>query len=480
MSPSPMIGNTSSSLYTWGMSEKTVNQISMALRDMYDKGIAAIQKNNLDYAVTLLSTVLRQEPSFFEGRQALRAAQFKRSGGKTSFFRKFVGAASALTKGQLALRNNPQEALIVAEDVLNDDPGNKDAHELLADAALVMQMPKTAVLSLEVAFRANQSDRKLAEKLGDTLYALKQNDRAEKIFRDLVSLHPRDPGLNEKLKNVLAARTLSEGGYENLADGAGSYRDILRNKGEAILLEQERRTVKDPEVAGRLIGEYQTRLEAEPENLRLMSQIAGLYAERKEYERAIEQLERMQTIGGVADPEIARKIHEYKLKKFDQKIGQIDPTGADAPEQRMELDAKRGVLVLEEARKRAGLYPTDLMIRYELGLLSFQAGRLGEAIAELQKAQNLPIRRIAAMSLLAQAFSKRGMNDLAARKLQEALKEKQLFDDEKKDLHYQLGTVLDAMGRRDEAMEQYKVIYEQDIGYRDVMSKVDAFYTASN
>lgn len=474
-----MIGNAPSSLYSSGMSEKTVNQISMALREMYDKGIAAIQKNNLDYAINLLSTVLRQEPSFFEARQALRAAQFKRAGGKTSFFRKLVGAASALTKGQLALRNNPQEALIVAEEVLNDDPGNKGAHELLADAALVMQMPKTAVLSLEVAFRANQSDRKLAEKLADTLYALNQNGRAEKIFRDLVSLYPRDAGLNEKLKNVLATRTLSEGGYENLAGGAGSYRDILQNKDEAVLLEQGQRTVKDPELAGRLIAEYQAQLVAEPRNLKLMRKIAGLYADRKEYGFAIEQLEQMQSISGVADSEIARVIHEYRLKQFDQQIGQIDPTGADAPEQRTELDTKRGVLLLEDAQKRAELYPTDLMIRYELGVLYFQAGQIGEAIKELQKAQNFPNKRIAAMSLLAQAFSKRGMNDLAARKLQEAIKEKQLFDNEKKDLHYQLGTVLDAIGRRDEAMEQYKMIYEQDIGYRDVMSKVDAFYAAS-
>ncbi len=458
------------------MSEKTVDQISVTLRDMYEKGIAAIQKNNLDYAVTLLSTVLRQEPSFFDGRQALRAAQFKRSGGKASFFRKFVGAASTLTKGQLALRNNPQEALIVAEEVLNEDPSNKDAHELLADAALLMQMPKTAVLSLEVAFRANQANRKLAEKLGDTLYALKQNERAEKIFRDLVSLHPRDPGLSEKLKNVLATRTMSEGGYENVAEGTGSYRDILRNKSGALLLEQEQRTVKDPEVAVRLIAEYQARLEAEPGNLKLMSQIAELYAERKEYSRAIEQLERMQATGGTADPEIARKIHEYRLKKFDQQIGQIDTAEADAPAQRADLDSKREALLLEEARKRAELYPTDLMVRYELGVLYFDAGRLGEAIAELQKAQNLPSKRFAAMSLLGQAFSKRGMNDLAIRKLQEAIKEKSMFDEEKKDLHYQLGTVLSAIGRHDEAMEQYKVIYEQDIGYRDVMSKVDAFY----
>ncbi|MFM7099641.1 MAG: hypothetical protein ACKO3N_00535, partial [Verrucomicrobiota bacterium] len=105
-----------------------------------------------------------------------------------------------------------------------------------------------------------------------------------------------------------------------------------------------------------------------------------------------------------------------------------------------------------------------------------QAGRVGEAIAELQKAQNNPSRRIPAMSLLAQCFARRGMNDLAARKLQEALKEKLVFDAEKKDLHYQLGLVLEKMGRAAEAIEQFKTIYESDIEYRDVAARVDAYY----
>jgi thioredoxin-like negative regulator of GroEL len=82
------------------------------------------------------------------------------------------------------------------------------------------------------------------------------------------------------------------------------------------------------------------------------------------------------------------------------------------------------------------------------------------------------------MNLLAQAFARRGMNDLAARKLQEALKEKLVFDEEAKELRYQLGIVLEKMGRKEEAIDQFKAIYEQDIAYRDVMARVDAHYAS--
>jgi len=132
--------------------------------------------------------------------------------------------------------------------------------------------------------------------------------------------------------------------------------------------------------------------------------------------------------------------------------------------------------MLSDAKRRMESNPSDLHLRFELGELYLQAGRYTEAIAELQRAQNNPNRRIPSMSLLGQAFAARGMNDLAARKLSEALKEKPVFDEEAKDLHYQLGLVLDKQGKAAEAVEHFKVIYEQDIGYRDVAQKVDSFY----
>ena len=129
--------------------------------------------------------------------------------------------------------------------------------------------------------------------------------------------------------------------------------------------------------------------------------------------------------------------------------------------------------------KPAPRYPTDLAIRFELGELFFKAGKITEAIQEFQKAQNNPARRIQAMSFLGQCFAQRGMNDLAARKFQDAIKEKPGFDDEKKELIYQLGCVLEKMGKKEEAIEQFKPIYEEDIGYKDVAAKVDAYYSSN-
>lgn len=115
-------------------------------------------------------------------------------------------------------------------------------------------------------------------------------------------------------------------------------------------------------------------------------------------------------------------------------------------------------------------------IRFEMGQLYFQAGKINEAIAEFQKAQQNPHKRLAAMSYLAQCFAKGKKFDMAARQLQNAIKEKPVFDDEKKEMVYNLGCVLESMGKKEEAIEQFKLIYEMDAGYKDVAAKVDAFY----
>lgn len=262
------------------MPEKLITQVPFSTRELYDKGVAAVQKRNLDYAVTLFMQVLRLEPGLYEAREALRATQHQRATGKTSFFKKFVGSASTITRGQIALRSSPQEALLIAEEVLNDDPGNVAAHELLAEAAIAAGFPKTAILSLEVAFKTKPTERKLAINLADAHAQLGNRARAERLLRDLLNADPTDPALNEKLKNVLANRTIREQGYDQAETGEGSYRNLIKDKAEAVALEQANRTVKDADVADNLIATHEAQLAKEPGNLRLMRDIADLCRQR--------------------------------------------------------------------------------------------------------------------------------------------------------------------------------------------------------
>jgi len=467
------------------MAEIGFDDISTEARTLYQKGTESLERKNLDYAVALLQQLVAREPAFFEGRKALRAAQFAKAGGGGGggggFFKKMLSGASnspMLAKAQFALRNDPAEALVAAEQILSSDPHSTAAHKVVAEAALALELPQTAILSLEILNKATPGNKIVTMQLAEALSASGDVKRADRLLHDLSRSHPHDMEIAQAMKNMSAHKTLTVGGYQDIADGQGTFRDALRNKDEANAIEQEGRVVKSENVNERLLEEYTKRLEAEPNNLRLVRNLAETLTQLKRYDEALAYYQRIKDSEAGNDPSLDRLITDTRRRQLEHSITLLDPNDPAHAAQVAALQKAKQEYQLTECQKRAERFPTDLGIRFELGALFFQAGRMTEAIQELQKAQQNPHKRIAAMGLLGQCFAARGHNDLAARTFQNAIKEKQIFDDERKDLVYALGCVLDKMGKRDEAIEQFKLIYESDIGHRDVAARIDAYYAS--
>ena len=471
-----------STQYNDAMPEKTLSDIPRPLRELYEKGNAAFQRQNWDYAIAIFGQVLQNEPGFYDCRKALRACQYKKAGAGTGFFKRFLGSAGnspMVAKGQIVLRSNPLEAIQIAEQILNGDPNSTAAHKLLAEAALAADFPLTAVLSLEIAHKQAPNDKEISLNLGEALVRAGQVAKAEHIYRELERAYPNDQAITQALKNVVAKRTMVEGGYEALSGGEGSYRDILKDKAEAVSLEQERREVKGGAVADKLIVEYEARLVQEPGNQKLLRSIAELYLQSNDFDRALDAYNRILNTVGVSDPALERTIADVTARKFDHALAQLNPSSPSYAEEKARLEGEKVAYQIAEAKRRVEKYPTDLQLRLDLGRLYFEAGKLSDAIQEFQRAQANPHIRVQALNYLGQCFTRRGINDMAARTFQTALKEKPVFDDEKKELVYLLGSVLEKMGKKEEAIEQFKQIYEIDIGYRDVAAKVDAYYSAN-
>ena len=464
------------------MAEKKLNELSLDQRRFFAKAVEAAQRENFDYATTLFCQVLKTEPGLFEARKALRSAQTRRSAGaSTGFFKKMMsgaGSSPQIMKAKMALSKNPAEAMAIAEEVLNNDANNPYAHRIIVDAAHALELPQTMVLSLETMVRLAPKDKALVIEFANAVAATGGNAAVAEGFLDgLIRSSPYDGDLQQAQKNLSACKTLDQGGYNALADGTGSFRDVLRNKEEAVSLEQEKRVQKSEDASLRLISEYEARLQAEPDNTKLMRSLAELYTQQNQFSRALEYYQRLKQSGTAGDATLDRAITDTAVKQFDYQIAQLNPLAADHAESLAKLQADKAEFQITDCRARVEKYPTDLSIRFELGQLYFQAGKIGEALAEFQKAQQNPHKRIPAMSLLSQCFALRGMNDSAVRTLQTAIKEKPAMDDEKKDLVYNLGCVFEKMGKKAEAIEQFLILYELDVTYRDVGAKVDAHYS---
>ena len=175
------------------MAEKSHNEISRDARVLYAKGVEAAQRENTDYAINLFNQVLEKEPTFYECRKALRAAQFKKAGsGGGGFFKKMLsgaGSSPQIAKAKMVLGKNPGEAMAIAEQILNTDPNNASAHRILVDAANALELPHTAVLSYETLIKHSPKDRNLAIDFAHALAAAGdmsqgENNRGEKILMD--------------------------------------------------------------------------------------------------------------------------------------------------------------------------------------------------------------------------------------------------------------------------------------------------------
>lgn len=461
------------------MAEKSVNEISRDVRLNFQKGNDALLRENYDYAIELFTQVLEKEPTFYLARKALRTAQASKAG-KGGFFKKAlssVGSSPLMAKGQIALRRNPAEALHIGEQILNSDATSSAGHRLITDAAIAMDMPRTAVLSLEILFKNSPKDKKTAIQFANLLAEIGEADRGERILMEAAAAAPNDAELHQAVKDLSARKTLSQG-YDKLADGQGSYRDILRNEKEAVSLEQANKAQRSEDQGQRLIQEYEARLKTEPNNLKLLRNLADLYTEKKQFDLALKYYEKIKaTDAGASDPTIDAAIAKTKTRQFDYQIEQLDATAPDYTDRVAQITAEKQGFRIEECRKRVEKFPTDMAIRYEMGVLYFEAGKIGEAIQEFQKAQNNLNKRLPAMNYLAQCYAKRKMYDLAARTLQTAIAEKPGFDEQKKELIYNLGTILEAMDKKEEAIKQFELIYAVDIGYKDVGPKVDKYYS---
>jgi tetratricopeptide (TPR) repeat protein len=461
------------------MAEKSINEISREARTLYTKAQEASQRDNTDYALALYQQVLEKEPGFFDGRKALRTEQFKKAGSGGGFFKKMMSGASSsplVAKAQLALRSNPAGALVIAEQILSSDPNSSGGHKIVVEAAQALELPRTALLSFQILIKNSPKDKQLAIDFARACADAGDASQGEKVLADLLRENPTDGEINQALKDLSARKTLGEGGYGALESGKGSYRDILKNKSEAVLLEQEKRTVKTEDVNDRLIREYETRLQSEPNNLKVVRSLAEIFAEKKQFDKALELYDRLKNSEMGNDPTLDQAIAKTRGKQFDSQIEQINPFAPDHAAQVESLKAQKLEFQVVECQKRVEKYPTDFGIRYEMGVLYFQIGKYSEAITEFQKAQQNPHKRLASMGYLAKCYEKKKMYDFAARTLQNAIKEKLIFDEEKKELTYTLGSVLENMGKKDEAVEQYKLIYEVDSGYKDVAAKVEASY----
>jgi tetratricopeptide (TPR) repeat protein len=464
----------------------TEKELSDNSRALWLKAIHAVELRNYGYAISLIQNILKEHPGFLDARKRLRQVEVIATKGKKSFL---SGLSTASLKGAGLVKKDPTAAMELAEKSLEADPFNVQINHLLKDAAKAAGYPEIAAFALETIVQGNPTDTKTMHELGEYYIATQRPDDAVNLYGRIVEINPADLKAVKLSKDAAATASMKRGGW----DTAQSYRDLMKNKDEAISLEQKGRVVKSVEMIDEQLAELTPEWDKAQDNVDLTRRIARLWEDRFEQKQDEESLEgayyyyhHTNELAGGSDPAVVRKLSNMHLQRIDLRTKAIEEWLSQGGEQHDEADAHRDELsdlkaqkadlLITEAKKRVERNPTDLQLRFELGEQLVRAHQFTEAIQELQRAKQNPNARLKAMNLLGQCYTAKGMLDLAVKQFQEAASEILAMDVTKKEILYSLGLVFEKMGKKDESLKCMKDIYEVDYGYRDVAKRVEQSY----
>lgn len=441
----------------------------MNIAKLIDKGDEALKKKNFDYAIEILLQAVSFGPNNRRARELLRQAELKKyehaypSKGVVAVFG--LPAKLGMAVASLSKKSNPEAYMMACEKFLTKDPKNKGANMALGDAAAIGGHLDAAIFAYQTASEHNPGDPTALKKLGQLLWKNGQISEAHEVYDKVVRLRPQDQEAIKARKNLAAEMSLKETGFES----ARSSRDLVKDKDAAGKLEQEARIYQTDEDLQKRRAEIQAKLDAEPNDTDALEELANIAKRLKDWDTAVEAMDKAVELKP-DDTTLVFARGDLHMDRMEQQ--KLDLLRDGKEEEAHQINAKLLDFQVEEFRKRVKIYPTDLNLRFKLGDLLYGKGLLDAAIAEFQQTVRDPKFRAESQLRLGRAFKVKGQYELALRQLEQALEGQTGLTERVKEIRYEKGDIFTLMGRKDEAKSEFGKIYEQDIAYRDVASRL--------
>lgn len=465
------------------MPEVTVASLDPRHQKLIENARVALERGNLDYVIEVTATVLKTQPGCLPVRRLQRVAQLRATRSKSGgFMAKMTAGLSTAPFLFGAAKKDPAKLLENAEQLLAKDPGNVPALKLLAEAAQGLNLPETVAFAYDAIRELEPENRANLLALGEAWFAAGKPAEALKIADEMLRLKPTDAEAQDLMRKASVAQTVTKVGWDNQA----SYRDKLRNEAQAISLEQEKKVVAADTMTQRLLDEALAKVTKEPNNLNHYRAVAQAYRQLGNLDESLAWVRKArQQPTGKTDAALEKQESELATAVVEKHVKEAEAAVAAAPGDaaaEAKLAAARKEFAefrLAESKRYVERYPNDYAARHAYGALLFETGQTDAAIAQFQQAQKGPQVRIASLVGLGRCFKAKKLYDLAVAQLTTAKTDLSQMDETKKDIVYELGICFDLMGKPDAAIAEFKAIYSEDIGFRDVADKINAFYSKS-
>lgn len=381
----------------------------------------------------------------------------------------------------LQLLGKRDQAIASCEMALFKNDGYVQAMQLLAETAARKGYLELAAWQRRELAERLPKDAANLQKLASLYEDLERPQDAIAALETLKSVNP-EADIDQRLTNLQARQTsriYSEG-------VAGGSRSIVQNQDEANKLEMESGKLRTDEQREKVIELIKAQdLAGNPDDHRIWLRLADIAGDLSDWSRAYPEAKGYLDKAAQLNPQdntVKDRQGDLEIKRLRQELRRlkaaVDAAPADAEARKAFDSQRRGVMDFEvaEFERRVKAQPLKADFHARLGELYFQTRRYEEAIAELQQAAKDPKYRIAALTMLGRSFVENRQLDLAIEQYQKAREGQEVFEKIRDPLYYE-GQALEAKGDPEslrKALAIFMQIYQVDINFRDVRTKVPA------
>lgn len=455
----------------------------------FDRARAVADARNYDYAIECYITGLGFDPGNRTIHEDLREVALKRKvgGGKPAGIRERLGLSG----------NDPIDKFLNSEKLWSKDPLNLSL--LLQTMKLAVEAdraePDYAIhevvywignMALENTQTSKKPDKATYVDLRDMLAAIEAYDKAVLACRIALQLDPNDNDLINDLKNLEAENMLQQGRY---TDQGGDFRDSVRSMDKQRELAQEDSIIKTDSDIEQILKRRQAEYEAAPEDLVALQKFVDVLLQKDTEENETKAI-KLLTSAHESTNEYRFKVSigDIKMRQMARALRRLRAAAGkdpDDPDRRAKLESlyrTKMKFELEEFTERVANYPTDLGLKFQLGMRFYAFKKYDDAIGAFQQAKSDPKHRASAHDYLGRCYLARGWFDEAIDTFRQGIEVHPLGDDNLgKELRYQLMTALANAAERGKSLEQAREaqkiasqLLQTDINFRDIRDRIDA------
>lgn len=458
--------------------------LSPNLESYYQKGLAAIEKNNFDYAIELLMQVVQEEPMHAPSRKFLRFAERARleesPHPKLAVLFLKINSLLPLILGLVyEASKQPVKALAFYEESLKNFPNDTSILIKIVTISLKQNWLDVAIGGYEDLLEVDGKNLEYLKKAG---YLYKQKcdvEKAKSYFNRALQLYPNEQDIKKDLKDLDALTTIQDGNW----DDKGSFRSKIKDLDFAhqSATDVPRTTSEQASVDEQEIIRLERVLADSPDDANTLFALALALKTNNQLDKSLatittlteqypDNIKYHETFADIAE------LNHIKIANDLNKKLSFDPHNATLKAALATLQKQKLHDTIKILKKKIEMYPNDLNLRYELGTWLHENGDYNDAISQFQLSVKDPSRLTASLNQLGLCFMAKKMFDLAVVQFRKALERESSINDTTKEIIYNLGSTYELMGKTDEALTEYKKIYEVDISYLDVAQKIDQHY----